>query len=165
MCHCVIYSYGKGEMVRIAWGPRPHEDKVGQQCRAGGASLACNKPDAPLPQKKKGKQELPSKSTPPVRQVGETMGWKAAPSASPTPGSFQGNYSLKKKFFFNCCSSTVVTISPHQSSHPSHPHLPPLILPLFGFVHVSFIHVPENPSPLSPHYPFPPHLRSLSVCS
>ena len=34
---------------------------------------------------------------------------------------------------------------------PSHPHFPPLILKSpFGFVHVSFIDFPENPSPLSP---------------
>ena len=39
--------------------------------------------------------------------------------------------------------------------HPSHPHYPPLILHLFGFVHVSFIHVPWQPLSLSP---------SLSTC-
>ena len=57
---------------------------------------------------------------------------------------------------------------PYYSPHPSHPHFPPLTLPLFGFAHVSFIHVPGNPSPFSPHYPFPPlsvfknsHLKHL----
>ena len=44
----------------------------------------------------------------------------------------------------------------HHSPHPSHPHFPPLILFLFGFVHVSFIHVPDNPSPFSPHHPSSP---------
>ena len=45
---------------------------------------------------------------------------------------------------FYCCSITVVYIF----SSPSQAHLPPLgsALPL-GFVHVSFIVVPENPSP------------------
>ena len=43
---------------------------------------------------------------------------------------------------FNCCSSTVVSFSPH----PSHPHSPSSILPLFGFVQVSFVDVPENTS-------------------
>ena len=49
--------------------------------------------------------------------------------------------------------------------HPNHPHFPPSILPSFGIVHVSFIHVPENPSPFSPHYPLPPPLWLLSDCS
>ena len=51
---------------------------------------------------------------------------------------------------------------------PSHPHFLPLILPCFGFVHVSFIYVPENPSPFSSHYPLlffffkkNPHLRTF----
>ena len=38
-----------------------------------------------------------------------------------------------------------VQLSPfphHHSPHPTHPSIPPLILPLFGFVHGSFIHVP-----------------------
>ena len=52
---------------------------------------------------------------------------------------------------FYCCSNTVVCIFAY---HASHPHLPPLIPPPFGFVHVSFIVVPENPfpspAPLSP---------------
>ena len=45
-------------------------------------------------------------------------------------------------FFFYCCSSTVVSISPHTTLHdPSQPHLPPSILFPFSFVHVPFIHV------------------------
>ena len=59
-----------------------------------------------------------------------------------------GPLRLKKFFslFFYCCSSTVVSIfHPPLPPYPSHPHLPPSILPPFGFVHVSFIHVPENP--------------------
>ena len=48
---------------------------------------------------------------------------------------------------------------PTMPMHPGHPHLPPLIsLPPLGFVHVSFIVVPENPSPLSFQYPLPPPL-------
>ena len=43
----------------------------------------------------------------------------------------------------------------HLPPHPSQTHLPPLLLPHLGFVHVSFIVVPEN---FSPHYPFPPAL-------
>ena len=49
--------------------------------------------------------------------------------------------------------------SPHPSTPPQ-PNLPPFpasTLPL-GFVHVSFIVVPENPSP---HCPFPPPLWLL----
>ena len=48
--------------------------------------------------------------------------------------------------FLNCFSSTVVSISP---PNPSHPHSPPLILPPSGFVYVSFIHVPQNPAPFT----------------
>ena len=33
---------------------------------------------------------------------------------------------------------------------PAHPHLPPSILPTFGFVHESFIHVPWRPFPYFP---------------
>ena len=60
--------------------------------------------------------------------------------------------------FFYCCSSTSVSISPHLSPHPSYPHFLPLILTLFGFVHESFIHVPET---IPPFPPMPPsHLPS-----
>ena len=40
---------------------------------------------------------------------------------------------------------------PTTPPNPRHPHLPPSIVPPFGVAHVSFIHVPDNPSP-----PFPP---------
>ena len=43
--------------------------------------------------------------------------------------------------------------------HPSHPHFPPWILPLFGFVHVSFIDVPEKPSSF-PSPIIPSHIPS-----
>ena len=43
-----------------------------------------------------------------------------------------------------------IQLSAFSPAHTSHPHLPPLIPPPFGFVHVSFIHVPENPSPFTP---------------
>ena len=53
---------------------------------------------------------------------------------------------LYSKYFFYflifyCCSSTFVSISPH---------LPPLILPPFGFVHGSFIYVPWQQFPFFP---------------
>ena len=55
---------------------------------------------------------------------------------------------------FYCCSITVVCIfsPPLYLTSPNPPPSPASTLPL-GFVHVSFIVVPENPSP---HYPFPP---------
>ena len=57
-------------------------------------------------------------------------------------------------------------LSPYSPSTPSQPSpLSPFDPTAFGFVHVSFIHVPENPSPFSLHYPLPPPLWSLSVCS
>ena len=40
-------------------------------------------------------------------------------------------------YLFNRCSSTVVSIFT-----PPQPPVPPLTLPLFGFVHMSFTHVP-----------------------
>ena len=48
---------------------------------------------------------------------------------------------------FYCCSITVVCIffSPHPNPPPSLASTLP-----FGFVHVSFIVVPENPSPCCP---------------
>ena len=42
---------------------------------------------------------------------------------------------------------------PPTPRNPNHLHFPPLILPPFGFVHVSFIDVPENPSPFPPIIP------------
>ena len=63
--------------------------------------------------------------------------------------------------FFNCFSSTVISIFPS-------PLRPTPAIPIshtwsspFGFVHVSFIHVPDNPSPFSPV--IPSHLPS-SYC-
>ena len=39
-----------------------------------------------------------------------------------------------------------IQLSPSTAlPHPTHPHLPPSILPTFGFVHGSFIHVPWQP--------------------
>ena len=54
---------------------------------------------------------------------------------------------------FYCCSSTAICIFPQIYPHPSHRHLPPLIPSPLDFIHVSFIVVPENPSPSPPHYP------------
>ena len=72
-------------------------------------------------------------------------------------------------FFFNFfhifyyCSSIVVSIFPPPTApHPSHPHFTPLIPPLFGFIHVTFIPCDYSaaanlcfliPSPLSPAPP------------
>ena len=69
-------------------------------------------------------------------------------------------------FFFLLSYCVQVQLSPYPLTTPphlSHPHLPPSILPPFGVVHVSFIHVPENPPPFSPHYPFLSPLWLLSV--
>ena len=41
-------------------------------------------------------------------------------------------------------------LPPTTPCHPSHPHLPSLLPPQPGFVHVSFIVVPENPFPSPP---------------
>ena len=50
---------------------------------------------------------------------------------------------------------------PTPLPHPTHAHLPPSILPTFGFVHVSFIHVPSQPFPFfSPSFPHSPELIS-----
>ena len=54
---------------------------------------------------------------------------------------------------------------PNTPPHPSHHHFPPLILPLFAYVHMSFIHVPWPPFLFFPHYCPPPLLWLLSVCS
>ena len=60
-------------------------------------------------------------------------------------------------FFFKlfyCCSITVVCVySPLLPPHPSQTHLPPLLPPGLGLVHVSFIVVPEKPSPFPPLSP------------
>ena len=63
-------------------------------------------------------------------------------------------------FKYSCLHFTPTI--PH---HPSHPCFPPLILPHFGFVHVSFIHVPAKLSPFPTHYPLLSLLWLLSVCS
>ena len=67
---------------------------------------------------------------------------------------------------FNCCPSTVVSISLHHSyptpailtSHPwSYSPLALSMCPLYMFL--------DDPSPCSPNYPLPPPLWLLSVCS
>ena len=75
--------------------------------------------------------------------------------------NIQGSVGMKRLclhilLFFKllyCCSITVSAFSPHLSTppQPNPPPSPATTLPL-GFVHVSFIVVPENPSP---YYPFP----------
>ena len=47
-------------------------------------------------------------------------------------------------FLKNCCLSTIVSISPHPLSPPQPSPLPTLDPIPFGFVHVSFVGVPEN---------------------
>ena len=64
---------------------------------------------------------------------------------------------MSMNLFFLFFIVVQVPLSPF-SPHPSHPHSPPLILAPFGFVHVSFIHVPANPFPFSPI--IPAHLPS-----
>ena len=68
------------------------------------------------------------------------------------------------KLFFIVVQVWLSPFSPPNSPQPSHPYLPPLIPPPLGFVHESFIVVPENPFPLPPLSP-PPPLWLLSVCS
>ena len=56
-------------------------------------------------------------------------------------------------FIFYCCSSTVVSMFPPTTlPRLTHPHLPPSILPAFGFVLGSFILVLDDLSPSVPHY-------------
>ena len=49
---------------------------------------------------------------------------------------------LKLLFKYSC-----LHVLPTPPPDPSHPHFSPLVLPPFGFVHVSFVHISENPSP------------------
>ena len=78
------------------------------------------------------------------------------------------------KFFFYCCSSTVVlnicTVSPFLHVPPTAPPTPAIptpplsILSPFGFVHVFFIDVPENaPFFPPPHYALSPPLVTVSL--
>ena len=49
------------------------------------------------------------------------------------------------KFYFNFLIVVQVQLSPfscHHFPHPTHAHLPPSVLPCFGFVHGPFIDVP-----------------------
>ena len=67
--------------------------------------------------------------------------------------------------FFVVVQVQLSALPPTTPHHPSHPYLLPLLLPLFGFAHVSFIVVPENSLPPSSRYPLPSSLRLLSTCS
>ena len=60
--------------------------------------------------------------------------------------------------FFIVVQVQLSPFFPYPSPPTTQPHLPPLILPLFGFVHESFIHVPWWPFPFFPllsPFPFP----------
>ena len=72
-------------------------------------------------------------------------------------------FSFSNFQLFYCCSITVVCIfSPPLHPTPARPPPSPASTLPLGFVHVSFIVVPENPSI---HYPFPPPLWLLLDCS
>ena len=66
------------------------------------------------------------------------------------------------KNYFIVVQLQLSVFSPRPS--PPHPNPPPSLASTFplGFVHVSFIVVPENPSP---HCPLPPPLWLLLDCS
>ena len=59
-------------------------------------------------------------------------------------------YMLLLLFKYSCLHFPTITFL-----CPTHPHLPPLIIPPSGFVHGSFVHVPWWPFPFFPHYPSP----------
>ena len=50
-------------------------------------------------------------------------------------------------FFLLLFKHSCLHFTPMTLPHPTHPHLPPSVLSLFGFVHGSFIHVPWQPFP------------------
>ena len=80
-------------------------------------------------------------------------------------------YSGLYHLFCPGCSSWIIPsfntvplhFPPTIPPNPSHPNFPPLILPLFVFVHVSFVDAPENSSFFSPHYPLLCPFYLLSV--
>ena len=57
------------------------------------------------------------------------------------------------------------SIFPPTTTSPPHPSPPLTLNPTpFGFVHVSLIYIPDNPSPFSLHYPSPqPPLLTVSL--
>ena len=57
-------------------------------------------------------------------------------------------YFIIFKNYFIGVQVLLSAFTPHHSPNPSHPHLPPLIPTPLNFVHVSFIVVPENHSPV-----------------
>ena len=71
---------------------------------------------------------------------------------------FNLNYFFLLLFKYSCLHFLPTTL-------PHHLHLPPSILPPFGFVYGSFIHVPWWPFPFFPlHTPLSPPLWLLSTC-
>ena len=67
-------------------------------------------------------------------------------------------------FFFYCFSSTVVSIFfPLHSPCPTHPHLPPLILPPLALSICPLYMFLDDPSPIFPHYHPPPSHPLVTV--
>ena len=63
--------------------------------------------------------------------------------------------------YFTVVQLQLSAFTPHHSLPPQ-PNPPPSLASTLGFVHVSFIVVPENPSP---HCPLPDPLWLLLDCS
>ena len=69
---------------------------------------------------------------------------------------------MTKKNYFIVVHLQLYAFTPTSPPNSSQTHLPPTLLHPLGFVHVSLIVVPENPSP---HYPLPPLFWLLWDCS
>ena len=77
------------------------------------------------------------------------------------------NLAFFKNFFLIFLVVVWIRLSPFSYHHfplPLYPHIPPSILPLFGFIHGSFIHVPWWLFPFFPLLsPSPPPLVTVSL--
>ena len=73
---------------------------------------------------------------------------------------------LNLNLFSYCRSGTIVSIlTPPCSSHPTHPHLPPLNLPRLALSMCPSYMFLDGPSPVIPYYPLPAPLWLLTVGS